>query len=102
MLILPIPFGAFQPPKPAPGGPATVFPWGRRFRGSFEEKHSKQVEKRFGLVFELPEIEVGFALSADRMRPARRINPDSFPALKSIPSSGAWPQMNAGSRLLES
>jgi hypothetical protein len=29
MLILPMPFGAFQPPKPAPGGPATVFPWGR-------------------------------------------------------------------------
>ncbi|HET6217786.1 MAG TPA: GIY-YIG nuclease family protein, partial [Acidobacteriaceae bacterium] len=29
MLILPMPFGAFQPPKPALGGPATVFPWGR-------------------------------------------------------------------------
>jgi len=29
MLILPMPLGAFQPPKPAPGGPATVFPWGR-------------------------------------------------------------------------
>jgi putative endonuclease len=29
MLILPMPFGAFQPPKPAPGGPVTVFPWGR-------------------------------------------------------------------------
>jgi hypothetical protein len=24
-----MPFGAFQPPKPAPGRPATVFPWGR-------------------------------------------------------------------------
>jgi putative endonuclease len=29
MLILPMLFRAFQPPKPAPGGPATVFPWGR-------------------------------------------------------------------------
>src|SRR5580704_11592956 len=29
MLILPMPFGAFRPPKPAPGGPATVFSWGR-------------------------------------------------------------------------
>ena len=29
MPILPMPFGAFQPPKPAPVGPATVFPWGR-------------------------------------------------------------------------
>jgi hypothetical protein len=28
VLILPMPLGAFQPPKPAPGGPATVFPWG--------------------------------------------------------------------------
>ncbi len=28
-LILPMPLGAFQPPKPAPGGPATVFPAGR-------------------------------------------------------------------------
>jgi hypothetical protein len=87
VLILPMLFGAFRPPKPAPGGPATVFPWGRvmqhkqgtlegftaaygckrllyfegyediltaiarekqlkgwrRFRGSFEEKHPKQV-----------------------------------------------------------
>jgi len=24
-----MPFAPFQPPKPAPGGPATVFPWGR-------------------------------------------------------------------------
>jgi hypothetical protein len=24
-----MPLGAFQPPKPAPGGPATVFPLGR-------------------------------------------------------------------------
>jgi hypothetical protein len=22
-----MPFGAFQPLKPAPGGPATIFPW---------------------------------------------------------------------------
>jgi hypothetical protein len=29
MLSLPMPFGAFQPSKPAPGGPVTVFPWGR-------------------------------------------------------------------------
>jgi hypothetical protein len=29
VLILPVPLGAFQPPKPALGGPATVFPWGR-------------------------------------------------------------------------
>jgi putative endonuclease len=29
MLILPMPFGASQPPKPTPVGPATVFPWGR-------------------------------------------------------------------------
>ena len=27
MLILPMPLVAFQPLKPAPGGPATVFPW---------------------------------------------------------------------------
>ena len=26
MLILPMPLGPFQPPNPAPGGPATVFP----------------------------------------------------------------------------
>jgi hypothetical protein len=25
-----MPFGAFQPPKPAPGGPAAVFCWGRQ------------------------------------------------------------------------
>jgi hypothetical protein len=30
VLILPMPFGAFQPLKPAPGGPATIFPWGRQ------------------------------------------------------------------------
>jgi hypothetical protein len=30
MPILPMRFGAFQPPKPAPGGPATIFPWGRQ------------------------------------------------------------------------
>ncbi len=29
MLSLPMPFEAFQPPKPRPGGPVTVFPWGR-------------------------------------------------------------------------
>src|ERR1700733_1010710 len=27
--ILPMPFELFRPPKPAPGGPATVFPCGR-------------------------------------------------------------------------
>jgi hypothetical protein len=26
---LPMPFEHFQPLKPAPGGPATIFPWGR-------------------------------------------------------------------------
>jgi hypothetical protein len=25
-----MPFRAFQPLKPAPGGPATIFPWGRQ------------------------------------------------------------------------
>jgi hypothetical protein len=30
VLILPVPFGAFQPLKPAAGGPATLFPWGRQ------------------------------------------------------------------------
>ena len=30
VLILPMPFGAFQPLKPAPDGPATIFPWGRQ------------------------------------------------------------------------
>jgi len=29
VLISPMPFAAFQPLKPAPGGPATIFPWGR-------------------------------------------------------------------------
>jgi hypothetical protein len=29
VLILPMLLGAFQPLKPAPGGPTTVFPWGR-------------------------------------------------------------------------
>jgi hypothetical protein len=29
MLTLLVPLGAFQPPKPAPGGPTTLFPWGR-------------------------------------------------------------------------
>ncbi len=29
MLILPMQLGAFQPPRPAPGRPTTVFPWGR-------------------------------------------------------------------------
>jgi hypothetical protein len=29
VLTLPMPLGAFQPPKPAPGGPTTVFDWGR-------------------------------------------------------------------------
>jgi hypothetical protein len=29
VLILPTPLGPFQPPKPAPSGPATVFPLGR-------------------------------------------------------------------------
>ena len=32
VLILPMPFGAFRRPKPAPGGPATVFPCGREPR----------------------------------------------------------------------
>jgi UDP-glucoronosyl and UDP-glucosyl transferase len=29
VLILAMLFGAFQPPGPAPGASATVFPWGR-------------------------------------------------------------------------
>jgi hypothetical protein len=32
MLILPTPLGSFQPPKPAAGGPASVFPLGRQPR----------------------------------------------------------------------
>jgi hypothetical protein len=32
VLILPMLLGAFQPPKPAPSGPATVFPLGREPR----------------------------------------------------------------------
>ena len=32
VLILPMPLEAFQPLKPAPGGPATVFPYSRTDR----------------------------------------------------------------------
>ena len=46
MLILPMPFGASQPPKPAPVGPATVFPWGRKKKASCHVRqlhlHSRQ------------------------------------------------------------
>jgi hypothetical protein len=30
VLILPVPFAPFHPPKPAAGGPATVFPQSRK------------------------------------------------------------------------
>jgi putative endonuclease len=30
VLIVPMPFGPFQPLKPAPGGPATIISWGRQ------------------------------------------------------------------------
>jgi hypothetical protein len=33
VLILPMPLGAFQPPKPAPGGPITISP------GAGNKKH---------------------------------------------------------------
>ena len=41
MLILPVPLGAFQPPKPAPGGPNTVFPLGRPSRFHLVQLRSK-------------------------------------------------------------
>jgi hypothetical protein len=40
MLILPMLFGAFRPPKPAPSGPATVFPLGR------ENKNTQRLAAR--------------------------------------------------------
>jgi hypothetical protein len=39
-------FGAFQPLKPAPGGPATIFPWGRRVTKTFAQRSLGKTTQR--------------------------------------------------------
>ena len=49
VFLLPMLLGDFQPPKPTPGGPATVSPWGREREPAAPSTFSVATQARFTL-----------------------------------------------------